>query len=146
MSGIEQVSTSHRSPNSLANLDRGRVLWGDQRKCAKCRRPAKRGSAWCPGHDGRARSGTVFRAGRADSVTLIQMAKRGLLPGDLLASAAWRNLTGLATSVRAPLRLQLVLLWAERDRQPLAFARAWRQAIAAGTGDKRRQSAWLADA
>jgi hypothetical protein len=74
------------------------------------------------------------------------MALRGLLPGDLLASAAWRNLTGLPTSVRAPLRLRLVLLWAERDRQPLVFAQVWRQAIAAGTGDKRRHPAWLENA
>jgi hypothetical protein len=88
----------------------------------------------------------VFRAGRAEANTLQAMGKRGLLPGDLMASATWRNLTGLPTSVRAPLRLRLVLLWAERDRQPLVFAQVWRQAIAAGTGDKRRHPVWLENA
>jgi hypothetical protein len=65
-----------------------------------------------------------------------------------LASEVWQNLTSLTTAVRAPLRLRLVLLWAERERQPLVFAQAWRQAIAAGARDdgKRRVTVWFANA
>lgn len=129
------------SPNSLKNLSINRVLWQDQRKCKKCQRPARRGSPWCPAHGGNV--GGVKRAGRAERATLQAMERLGLLPVDLLASMVWRGLTGLPTAARAPLRLQLVLLWGERDGQPLAFAQVWRRAITAGQGDKRRQGTWM---
>jgi len=74
------------------------------------------------------------------------MERRGLLPGELLASEVWRDLTAVPTAIRAPLRLQLVLLWSERERQPLAFAQVWRRAIAAGAGGKGRVSVWFSNA
>lgn len=143
---MSEVSARYYSPNSLANLDRGRVLWADQRKCAKCRRPAKGGSPYCPAHAGH--RPLVPGAGRYERSVLLKMERAGQLPGDLLATPTWRNLTGLPTSVRSPLRFRLVMLWPEREYQALAFAKAWREAIAAGKreGDKRRQGAWLANA
>jgi hypothetical protein len=83
------------------------------------------------------------RAGRPERQLLEGMERLGLLPEDLLATDVWRNLTGLPTSVRSPMRLRLVLMWGTREREPLAFAQAWRQAIVIGkTGVKRNLAAW----
>jgi hypothetical protein len=143
---IEGVSRGPRfvpSPASLRNLEK-RVLWQDQRKCKSCRRPARKGSPYCPAHDGPRR--IVLRAGRAERSTLKAMQRVGLLPLELLASAVWRNLAGLPTSVRSPLRLRLVLMWGQRDFTPLAFAQVWRLAIDVGrAGAKRKQAAWCED-
>lgn len=131
------------SPISLRNLEK-RVFWADQRKCKSCKRPARKTSLYCPAHDG-PRS-IVLRAGRAERSTLKAMQRVGLLPGDLLATAVWRDLTGLPTSVRSPLRLRLVLMWGQRDFTPLAFAQVWRLAVETGrTGVKRKQAAWCED-
>jgi hypothetical protein len=136
-----QVSRRSQTPAQLANLEK-RVLWGDQRKCARCKRPARRDSRFCPRHAG----STVPRAvafGRGERQTLEGLERLGLLPPDLLATSVWRNLNGLPTSVRSPMRLRLVLLWGTRETEALAFAQAWRQALAIGkTGVKRNLAAW----
>lgn len=142
--GVSPVSRSMPAPISLRNLEK-RVLWQDQRKCKRCRRPARKGSPYCPAHAG-VIGWRGHMAGRAERATLSAMGKVGLLPGELLGSDVWRNLDGLPTSVRSPLRLRLVLMWGQRETEPLAFAKAWRDAIMAGTtGCKRKQGAWCAN-
>lgn len=142
---VSRVGGWRGSPNSLKNLSKG-TLWADQRKCISCKRTALRASPFCQVHYVGYQP-KVMRAGAAERRILRQMERLGLLPADLLASTVWQGLTGLPGAVRAPMRLQLVLLWGERERQPLAFAQVWRRAITAGQGDKREGTpAWLANA
>jgi hypothetical protein len=56
------------------------------------------------------------------------MDARGLLPMELLAMPAWRDLVAAPLEVGAPIRLALVLAWDSRDSEPLRWAAAWRRA------------------
>lgn len=62
-----------------------------------------------------------------------RLERLGLLPLDLIALPVWRDLTGLPTKVRAPMRLALVRAWDRRGEEPLNWARVTRQAKDAGT-------------
>jgi hypothetical protein len=57
----------------------------------------------------------------------------GLLPIELIELPVWRDLTGLPTKVRAPMRLALVRAWDRRGDEPLNWAHVLRQAKDAGT-------------
>jgi hypothetical protein len=56
------------------------------------------------------------------------MDRLGLLPMDLMNLPLWRDLDRCRTEERAPVRLGLVQAWEWRDDQPLAWAKAWREA------------------
>jgi hypothetical protein len=119
------------SPNSLAALLHFQGFVTEFPKCRACGKVALSGKTVCSWHAGR-RSHLSSAGGRAERRTLLALDKMGLLPGDLLQSAAWRALGTLPTSARSPLRLRLVLAWSERERQPLMWAAAWRAAVEAG--------------
>lgn len=132
----------HGSPNSLAALAAGRVPYHLQRHCKRCRALAVRGQDHCRTHLGRW-SPLSGGAGRAESRLLARLERAGLLPLDLIALPFWRNLNGLPTNKRAPLRLALVQAWDKRDKAPLHWAKVQRQAIDAGaTPGKRQKTAW----
>jgi hypothetical protein len=78
-------------------------------------------------------------AGRAESRTLARLESAGLLPFDLIALPLWRNLNGLPTGERAPLRLALLQAWDKRDKAPLHWAKVQRQAIDLGARPGKRQ-------
>jgi hypothetical protein len=93
------------------------------------------------GHAGRRRV-LSDRKGRAERRMLDSMDRLGLIPMGLLRAASWQALATVPTSIRSPLRLRLVLAWAERERQPLMWAAIWRAAIEAGTHNEGRK-VWL---
>jgi len=118
-------------PAFIAGRERSAVLIQHQRKCQHCRGVAMRDKLVCRRHAGRIACASEAH-GRGERRILQRMDRLGLIPGALAALPAWQALDLLPTSVRSPLRLRLVLLWAERDTQPLAFAQALRQASEAG--------------
>ena len=120
------------SPNSIAALMRCQVPWAEQRKCLRCLGLAVRGYNHCQMHLGRwsPKSGAF---GRAESRMLGKLERVGLLPIELIELPAWRDLTGLPTKVRAPMRLALVRAWDRRGDEPLNWAHVMRQAREAGT-------------
>ena len=79
-------------------------------------------------------------AGRAESRTLAKLDRAGLLPFDLISLPLWRNLNGLPTGTRAPLRLALVQAWDKRNLAPLRWAQVQRQAIDAGARPGKRHN------
>jgi len=99
----------------------------DQRKCLHCTQAATRGKLVCRRHGGRL-AHTSDAHGRGERRKLDRMDRIGLIPVDLMALPVWRALSMLPTSVRSPLRLHLVMMWAEREAEPLAWARLLRQA------------------
>lgn len=127
------------SPNSIAALLRHQVRLQDQRKCRRCRDVAVRGQDHCRRHLGRW-SPLSGGAGRAESRILERLERAGLLPFDLIALPLWRNLNGLPTGKRAPLRLALVQAWDKRDKAPLHWAQVQRQAIELGATPGKRQN------
>ena len=127
------------SPNSIAALLRHQIPWADQRKCRRCRRFAVRGEEHCPMHLG-CWSPLSGAAGRAERRSLRQLEHAGLLPFDLISLPLWRNLNGLPTSKRAPIRLALVQAWDKRDTAPLRWAQVQRQAISLGARPGKRQN------
>lgn len=143
---VRRVGGWRGSPNSIAALQ-NRVLIQDQRKCRRCRRQAAvRGYDLCSRHLGRW-SPLSAGAGRGESRQLAALERCGLLPLDLLALPLWRNLAGIKTAVRAPLRLALVQAWDQRLTEPLYWARVQRQAIEAGAapGRRYRVASWYQD-
>lgn len=129
------------SPNSIAALLRSGVPIPQGRKCRKCGQLALRDSELCRMHVGRSRLSPG--AGRAESRMLAALERCGLLPLELLSLPVWRNLAGLPTGTRAPMRVQLVQAWDKRDRAPLHWAKVQRQAIDLGAQSGRRQNvAW----
>ena len=113
-------------PNFIAAGIKYGVRLQHQRKCQHCGRPALRGKPYCQRHAGKAYASDAF--GRGERRILRRMEIVGLIPEALMALPPWQAISTLPTSVRSPLRLRLVLLWAEREAQPLAFAQALRQA------------------
>ena len=97
------------------------------RRCVRCGRPALRLSLVCCVHSNRPR---LHLAGRKESALLDGMWRAGLLPLELLALQVWRDLSSVPVALRAPARLALVVLWARRLDEPLAWSRAWREALA----------------
>jgi hypothetical protein len=116
-------------PNSIAALMRHQVPWEQQPKCRVCGNLAMRNTALCRKHIGR--KVMQDRNGRPEQAQLRRLEYAGLLPFDLIELPVWRDLQALPTSVHAPIRLRLALLWAWRDKKPLAWAQAWRDAITA---------------
>jgi hypothetical protein len=55
---------------------------------------------------------------------------------------AWRALSSVHVSVRAPIRLALVRAWEKRIAEPLAWSAAWRRAIEAGTMGREGVKQW----
>lgn len=126
------------SPNQLAALMRHRVPIPEGRKCRRCGQLALRDGPLCRMHAGR--SWLSAGAGRGESRKLAALERLGLLPLELLSLPVWRNLAGLPTGKRAPMRLALVLGWDKRDREPLHWAKVQRQAIDLGHTPGRRQN------
>src|SRR5262249_33496744 len=112
-------------PNSIAALERSRVLIQYQRQCVHCKRPALRGKPICQRHAGW-RTQLAAKAGRGERRKLDTLDRLSLLPADLLRHPAWLALSSLPTSVRSPLRLAMVQMW---DNDPLAFAQLVRRAF-----------------
>ena len=135
MQAIGEVKTRggwRGHPNSIAALLAGRKPWSEQRRCKVCNWVAMRGKAYCRRHVGVKTMPDA--SGRPEQATLRKLEREGLLPMDLCELPVWRDLDALPTHTRAPIRLRLVLLWAERERQPLVWAQVWRQAIAVARG------------
>lgn len=136
------------SANSIAALFRCQVPYALQRHCQRgtCRQTACRGSNFCRFHGGIPARGKTRgdQGGRAESQTLARMETAGLLPLDLLAHPAWRGLSALPRATRAPLRFVLLQAWDRRDKAPLVWAQAQRQAMdaARNSGPAWRRSAW----
>lgn len=116
------------SPNSIAALFAHQMPRALQRTCKRCRRLALRGRDWCYVHASRR---VADKPGTVERRTLAGLAWAGLLPAELIQTPTWLALSGCEQAIRAPIRLRLVLLWHERERQPLAFADVWRLALAA---------------
>ena len=127
------------SPNSIAALMRCQVPHALQRKCRRCGGLAVRGEVHCTRHLGRW-SPLSAAAGRAESRMLGKLERAGLLPLELLALPVWRNLAGIATSQRAPMRLALVQAWDKRYRFPVRWASVQRQALELGSRPGKRQN------
>lgn len=115
-------------PNSIAALMKYRVPLGSSllRQCVRCRRVAMRDRALCAGHSRVARRPDT--PGRVARRVLYGLARRGLVPGELTATQVWRDTARLPGQAFGPVRLALVLSWDKRDTQPLAWAKAWRDA------------------
>ena len=129
------------SPNTIANLLRWRVPLADQRKCARCGGVALRGNLHCMRHAGL--RAPTDAAGRAESRLLQRLEHIGLLPLELIALPAWRELTGLPRRDRAPMRVMLLQAWDKRDRAPLHWAQCQRQARElARRGSKTKGATW----
>lgn len=125
--GKKKIGGWRGHPNSIAALRAHRgVRWNDRPKC-KCGAPAMLGRLQCWRHAG----GNIVpvRKGRGEGRSLRGMATLGLLPGELSALPIWTELAALPSLVRHPVRLQLVLAWAERDRQPILWRRVCQLAI-----------------
>jgi hypothetical protein len=71
---------------------------------------------------------------------LAKLERAGLLPFDLIALPLWRNLNGLSTGKRAPMRLALIQAWDKRHQAPLHWAQVQRQAIDLGARPGKRQN------
>ena len=136
---VRRVGGWRGSPNSIASLLRHQVRIDQQRKCRRCRHPALRGEDHCRMHAGRW-SPVSSRAGGAESRMLANLERAGLLPLELIALPVWRNLAGITTAKRAPLRLALVQAWDKRHLVPLHWAKVQRQAIDLGNTPGRRQN------
>jgi hypothetical protein len=137
--GLQDNVTWRGSPNSIAALRRHQVPWPDQRKCRRCRGIAIRGQDHCTRHSG-PRSQLTGAAGRAESRKLAALEHAGLLPFDLISLPLWRNLNGLPTSTRSPLRLALVQAWDARQVEPLRWAQVQRQALSLAAQPGKRQN------
>lgn len=96
------------------------------RRCHRCGRNAVKGSRGCYKHSGRSQG---HKPGRRESRLLDQMWKAGLIPLELMALKAWQDLATVPVALRAPARLGLVVLWARRLSEPLAWGQAWRKAL-----------------
>lgn len=130
------------SPNSLAALARYRVLYlrdaDASQRCRQCRQVAMRGIDLCAMH---ARTRTRKPGhGHGERRHLAALERRGLLPLELIALPLWRNLAGLPTAQRAPMRLALVNAWDRRYSAPLHWAEIQRRAIDLGATPGRRQN------
>ena len=126
------------SPNSIAALLRCQLPHAQQRKCKRCGKLAVRGYATCVRHMGRAAARVRSPAqGRGERRLLGRLERRGLLPLELLALPAWRDLAGLRLAVRAPMRLALLHAWDKRRAEPLNWAKVQRQALGLARGDQR---------
>ena len=79
--------------------------------------------------------------GRAESRYLASLEHRGLLPLELIALPMWRNLCGLPTAQRAPMRLALIRAWDRRYLEPLHWAQVQRRAIDLGALPKQQNTA-----
>lgn len=79
--------------------------------------------------------------GRAESRYLSALERRGLLPFELIALPMWRNLSGLPTAQRAPMRLALVNAWDRRYLEPLLWAAVQRRALELGALPKKQHTA-----
>jgi len=101
---------------------------GYQMKCARCDRPAARGRMTCQYHHPGNRPALPATPGRLASRRLQWMHRRGLLPPELMNSALWVSLLPVGPQPRALAKLGLLLAWDWRDDQPLAWARAQREA------------------
>jgi len=130
------------SPNSIAALLRSQVPFALSRKCDRCGQLAVSGKTLCRMHAGNNYKRSAA-AGRGESRMLGRLEGLGLLPLALIGLPVWRNLAGLPTGTRAPLRLALVNAWDKRDQAPLHWAKVQRQAIETGARPGRRQNvAW----
>lgn len=130
------------SPNSIAALLRSQVPFALSRKCDRCGQLAVSGKTLCRMHAGSHYKQSAG-AGRGESRRLAALERCGLLPLELLSLPTWRNLVGLPTGTRAPMRLALVQAWDKRDQAPLQWAKVQRQAIDLGNTPGRRQNtAW----
>jgi len=129
-------------PNSLAALAASRRSWGMQRSCEQCGSPALRDDRFCPVHSRRARKLPPVTPGQAAGRVLQGMHRAGLLPDELISLPVWRALSVQATSVRAPLRLRMVLAWEARQRQPLVWAALVREAQVIGSRQVKRFAVW----
>jgi hypothetical protein len=116
------------SPNSIATLMRYRIPWSQQRRCKACQRIAVRGYDTCIRHLGR-RPLMSAAFGRGERRLLARLERRGLLPSDLMAMPAWRDLGDQPCQVRAPMRLALLQAWDKRQAEPLQWAKVQRQAL-----------------
>ncbi len=87
-------------------------------------------------------------SGRAESRALWRLERAGLLPVELIALPVWRDLNGLPTGDRAPMRLALVQAWDKRYRAPLHWAKVQRKAIDLGArpGKRQKTAFWYANA
>ena len=72
------------------------------------------------------------------------MGRLGLLPLELIALPVWQALTTVPVAARAPTRLRLVLTWHARFTEPLAWAAAWRQALALPSRAPTVRERWFA--
>jgi len=57
------------------------------------------------------------------------MYRRGLIPLELSGLQGWRDLSSVQVALRAPARLNLVMLWAKRETSPIEWSLAWRKAL-----------------
>lgn len=139
---VKRVGGWRGSPNSLAALARFQGNIDQQRKCKRCRQPAVSGRDHCRIHGG----GCSIRspaAGRGESRILARMERAGLLPLELIAWPVWRNLAGIRTGLRAPMRLALVQAWDRRLASPLRWSQVQRAAMDLGaTPGPRQNTAW----
>jgi hypothetical protein len=130
------------SPNSIAALMRSQVPIALSPKCRRCGQLALRGKDFCSTHSGR-RVQRPRVPGIVESRMLGKLERIGLLPLELLSLPVWRNLMGIPTGQRAPLRLALVLAWGKRQSAPLHWAQIQRKALDLGAQPGRRQNtAW----
>jgi len=111
------------------------------RRCSRCARNAVKGSRGCFKHSGRSQA---HKPGRRESKLLNAMWRLGLVPGDLMALAAWRDLGTVPVALRAPARLALVVLWHDRLSRPMDWARAWREALALARYKREGTKQWEA--
>lgn len=128
------------SPNSIAALMRSQVPRSQSRNCDKCGMLALSGRTLCRRHSANGRTKVSPAAGRGESRLLARLDRLGLLPLDLLSLPVWRDLAGLPTGTRAPMRVSLVRAWDQRDKQPLHWAKVQRTAIDLGKTPGKRQN------
>jgi hypothetical protein len=109
------------------------------RRCLKCKRSALRSSRFCLWHAKRPR---LHLPGRRESATLGALDQLGLVPLDLMALKAWRDLSTVPVAMRAPARLSLVVLWHDRLTRPQDWARAWRNALSLAAYQREGTQQW----
>ncbi len=127
------------NPASLRAL----VRFPDQqyRRCARCRRNAVKASRFCFKHSKRSQA---HKPGRAESRLLDQMWRLGLVPLELMALRVWQDMATVPLALRAPARLALVVLWARRLNEPLAWGQAWRNALELKAYQREGTQKWQA--
>jgi len=109
------------------------------RRCERCKRSALRSSRFCLWHAKRPR---LHLPGRKESAALDAMWRLGLVPLDLMALQAWRDLSSVPVAMRAPARLALVVLWHDRLSRPQEWARAWRVALSLADYKREGVQGW----